>query len=638
MLRYTRISLLTLLLIVSFVGSAGAQHCPIFNSIGDLSGNCKVGWEDLQIFAGHWLNTGCSAPACEADLDGVPGVNMSDFGVLADRWLEDYNEITLVINEFMANNGSFNRDPADTDFEDWFEIYNYGDRAIDIGGMYVSDSLNPYNRRRIPDDSPAETTVGPHGYLLIWADEEPGQGPLHVDFALSPDGERIRLYDALGNPIDEVIFGPQLGNHSYGRFPDSNDNWLVFYVPDRPPTPGRSNKDQPVDIVINEIMYHPYHSTTGTIEPEDILEEYIELFNRGSALVSLSGWRFSNGVDFAFPNDVTIGADQYLVVAADVNTFKAKYPAVTNVVGGWEGRLSNSGEAIELIDDLDVAIDRVQYADQGEWAVRELGLSGQYDQGHRGWVWSEDTDGEGKSLELVNPALPNEYGQNWKASTVDDGTPGVVNSIADADIAPLIVNVKHSPIIPGPNNPVTVTARIIDELTSGLTVTLHYRVDTSVYQGRDVYPHHDPCDYNHLMMFDDGLHGDDDANDGEYGAEIPAHPDGTIIEFYIEASDTGANSRTWPAPAMMDGTPEQVTNALYLVDDSFDPEAYWVPGSQPIYHIIMTEMERARLQQIVSISSLDGPDCQMNATFISADGVDIKVRYNVSVRNRGHGT
>ncbi|GAG09695.1 unnamed protein product, partial [marine sediment metagenome] len=126
-----------------------------------MSGNCKVGWEDLEIFAGQWLNEGCSAPDCEADLDGVPGVDMSDFSVLADNWLGDY-EITLVINEFMAKNDSFNRDPADNDFEDWFEIYNYGTRAIDIGGMYVTDSLNPNPCywRRIPDDCPAETTVG----------------------------------------------------------------------------------------------------------------------------------------------------------------------------------------------------------------------------------------------------------------------------------------------------------------------------------------------------------------------------------------------------------------------------------------------------------------------------------------------
>ena len=108
----------------------------------------------------------------------------------------------------------------------------------------------------------------PGGYLLIWADEEPGQGCLHVDFALSAGGERILLYDALGNPIDQIIFGPQLGNTSYGRFPDGSDNWMIL-----PPPPGMSNKDQPVDIVINEIMSHPYHSTSGTIAPEDVREE-----------------------------------------------------------------------------------------------------------------------------------------------------------------------------------------------------------------------------------------------------------------------------------------------------------------------------------------------------------------------------
>jgi len=631
MLRDAKISLLTLVLIVSLVGSAGAQHCPV----GDLNEDCKVNFRDLRLLTDRWLDASCVAPACEVDLDGAPGVDMSDFAWLAGSWLEDYSEITLVINEFMAKNNSDSgiRDEWG-DYDDWLEIYNYGNEAIDTGGMYLTDDVckPPILWWQVPDNHPEETTIVTHGFLLIWADGETYEGTLHASFKLSGSGEFPGLYDANGHLIDSKKYGPQGQNESYGRLPDGSNNWQVF---DRP-TPGWSNDVQPPSILITEIMYHPYHSTSGTIEPEDIREEYIELYNQGTELVSLADWRFSDGVDFVFPSGVTIGAGEYLVVAADVNTFMAKYPVVTNVVGGWDGRLSNSGETIELIDDMGVRIDRVRYADQGEWSVRELGLPGQYDQSHRGWVWSEDTDGEGKSLELVNQALPNEYGQNWKASTVDDGTPGVVNSIADADIAPLIVNVKHSPIIPGPNDPVTVTARIIDELTSGLTVTLHYCVDTSVYQGRDVYPHHDPGDYNHLMMFDDGAHGDGDANDGIHGVNVPAHPDGTIIEFYVEASDTGANSRTWPAPAMMDGTPEQVTNALYLVDDSFDADEYWVPGSQPIYHIIMTEMERGRLQQIVSISSLEGPNCQMNTSFISADGVDIKVRYNVGVRNRGH--
>ncbi|HIJ51802.1 MAG TPA: hypothetical protein HPP66_01455 [Planctomycetes bacterium] len=627
--------LIGLVLIASLAGSAGAH--PYLK--GDITGDRKVDFEDLKALAYRWLDASCVAPACEADLDGVPGVSMSDFALLAEDWTEDHSQITLVINEFMADNDSFIQDP-NGDHHDWIEIYNYGHYAIDIAGMYLTDDVDDANQwHRIPDNYPDKTTIEAYSYLLIWADRELSEEGLHVDFKLDAAGdEDIGLFDTDGSTlIDSIIdFPAQSPDDSYGRFPNGSGPWCVFlHDTNTTPTPGEHNGGESgINVVINEIMYHPYHRLYNPYyEPEDIRAEYIELFNRGTQLLSLAGWRITDGVDFAFPNDVTIGAGQYLVVAADVNTFKAKYPDVTNVVGGWYGRLSNSGEAIELIDNMRVNVDHVRYADEGEWAVRELGL---LDRGHRGWIWSEDTDGDGKSLELVNPALPNEYGQNWAASVDNEGTPGVVNSVADVDTAPLVVDVKHRPIIPGPDEPVTITARIIDELTTGITVTLHYRVDTSVYVNENSYPHHDPGDYIDLTMLDDGMHGDGEADDGVHGVNVPAHPDGKIIEFYIEASDAAANSRTWSAPAVMDGTPEQVTNMLYQVDDSF--VQYWTAGDQPIYYIIMTEMERARLRDIVSDSSLEGPNCQMNATFISADGVDTKVRYNVGVRNRGHGT
>jgi hypothetical protein len=292
------------------------------------------------------------------------------------------------------------------------------------------------------------------------------------------------------------------------------------------------------------------------------------------------------------------------------------------VVGGWYGRLSNSGEVIELIDDIRVNIDRVRYADEGDWAVRE---EGPLDNNHRGWVWYDEHDGGGKSLELVNPGLPNQYGQNWAASLNNGGTPGVVNTVAENDIAPMIVDAKHRPIIPQSTGPVTVKAHIIDELTTGIIVTLNHRVDGA-------------SGFTPLTMFDDATHGDDDANDGVYTAQIPAYPDDTIIEFYIEASDAGANSRTWPAPSLVGGTPEQVTNLMYQVNDSYDPNARWVPGSQPIYYLIMTDAEWTELEYIGSHNPDAQTYAQMNATFISADGVDTKLRYNVGVRNRGHGS
>ncbi len=393
--------------------------------------------------------------------------------------------------------------------------------------------------------------------------------------------------------------------------------------------------DSPFDVIISEIMYHPYHAINI---PENTGAEYIELFNRGNEAINLSGWRFSDGVDFVFPNGLSLGAGEYLVVASNIDTFMDIYPDIYNVIGGWEGRLSNSGEKIELIDGVGTIIDTVVYADEGNWSVRELGP---VDFEHRGWKWSDSHDGGDRSLELINPSFTNEYGQNWSASFVDEGTPGKVNSVNNSDIAPLILDMKHSPIVPGPSDEVTVSARIIDEQNSGILVRLYYRIDRSTYQGEYTYPYHDPADYNILSMFDDGIHNDGKAGDNIYGTQLPAHPEGTIIEFYVEAEDISGNYRTWPAPSIMDGTPEQVTNALYQVNGEFDSET-WVPGSQPVYFIIMTEAERGRLEDIGDSGDAffgeGATDAQMNATFISADGVDIKVRYSVGVRNRGNQT
>ena len=613
-----KITLLLLVLITPVVGSAGTQRCPV----GDLNGDCKVDSQDLEILAQQWL---VSSPS-SADLDGTNGVNLADFALLAESWLTKAGQITLVINEFMAKNDGAVLDPYG-DYDDWIELYNYGDDAVDIGGLYLADNLTSAGRWRIPDTNPSITTIPSHGYLLIWADEETGQGILHASFKLSAGGEQIGLYDAGGNLIDSVTFGPQNGNESYGRLPDGSDNWQVFTTP----TPGAPNTAEPVKVVINEIMFHPYH-TLNT--PENMGQEYIELFNLGAESVNLSGWRLSDGVEFTF-GQVVLGAGQYLVVAADVNAFKAKYPQVHNVVGGWVGWLSNSGERIELVDNTGLVIDALRYSDEGDWAVRELGP---VESSHRGWQWSDQTDGGGKSLELINPAMPNEYGQNWAAGLTNDGTPGTVNSVAANDIAPLIVDVGHFPIIPRPNDQVTVTARIIDEQASGVTASLRYRVDSSTYQGTDIYPHYNASDYIDITMFDDGAHGDGQAGDGVYAGQIPALPHNTIVEFFIQVTDKNGKSRTWPAPSLMDGVPQQVTNLLYQVDETFDPAAPWVAGSQPIYYIIMTEMERGRLAYIGSHSSSSGPDSQMNGTFISTDGTGTELHYNVGIRNRGHGT
>ncbi len=66
-------------------------NCPYIET--DLNDDCVIDESDLLIFAGQWLTTDCG-PAnnyCQgADFDGINGVDMADFAVLAADWLNDY--------------------------------------------------------------------------------------------------------------------------------------------------------------------------------------------------------------------------------------------------------------------------------------------------------------------------------------------------------------------------------------------------------------------------------------------------------------------------------------------------------------------------------------------------------------------
>jgi len=365
------------------------------------------------------------------------------------------------------------------------------------------------------------------------------------------------------------------------------------------------------DVIITEIMHHPI--------PYDPGAEYIELHNRGDAPANLNGWRISKGVDYTF-GDVVFGAGDYVVVAGDLARFQAKYPGVANAVGGWTGRLSNSQEEVELEDSAGQAMDSVTYADEGDWAVRRRGP---VDRGHQGWVWEQAADGGGYSLELVNLRLTNNEGQNWRSSSVVNGTPGQPNSVAASDIPPMILDLRQTPIIPRSTDAVTITTRIIDELGTAKTARLYYRVDAA-----------SPPPFTSIAMRDDGAGGDGVAGDGVWIGVLPPQADRAAVEFYVWASD-GTNTRTWPGPTDTAGI-IQGANLLYQVDNST------YNGTQPVYRIIMTEAERAELADIGSDPD-DGVNeedsgAQMNATFISADSVSTQIRYNAGVRNRGHGT
>ena len=156
----------------------------------------------------------------------------------------------LIINEFMASNDAAFADEHG-DFDDWIEIYNSNDHAVDIGGMYMTDDLEQPTLWQIPDTEPDSTTIAPGGFLVLWADKESEEGVLHLELKLSGKGEQIGLSEIFeGNTIsiDSLSFGPQWADTSYGYVEDGGGDRGYF----NPSTPGETNANGIVVVGITE--------------------------------------------------------------------------------------------------------------------------------------------------------------------------------------------------------------------------------------------------------------------------------------------------------------------------------------------------------------------------------------------------
>ena len=129
----------------------------------------------------------------------------------------------LVINEFMASNDETVAD-QDGEFDDWIELYNNSNDAIDLEGYFLSDNPENFLKWTFPEGA----SIGAGEYLIIWADEDGEQEGLHCSFKLSASGEVIFLADPTGEIIDEVSFGMQESDISYGRFPNGTGDFQTM--------------------------------------------------------------------------------------------------------------------------------------------------------------------------------------------------------------------------------------------------------------------------------------------------------------------------------------------------------------------------------------------------------------------------
>ena len=275
----------------------------------------------------------------------------------------------------------------------FIELYNHSTSSVNISGCILTD--DPATNKFV---IPAGTVIGPAGFVSFTQ--------IQSGLLLNGAGETLYFIQSDGSRVlDAVQFGAQANGVSYGRWPDGANDFYAFTTR----TPGTNNSAIAIgDIVINELMYDPISGNDD--------DQYIELYNKGTNTVNLTGWQFTAGVTFTFPV-VSLAPSGYLVVAKNMANLFAKYPNLNsgNTVGNYSGKLSHDGELVELAQPetlngtnmISVEEDEVTYGAGGRWGE-----------------WS---GGGGSSLELIDSHANHRLAANWADS--DDTSKSVWTNI-----------------------------------------------------------------------------------------------------------------------------------------------------------------------------------------------------------------
>jgi len=191
----------------------------------------------------------------------------------------------LYINEFMASNKTTIADEYNA-YADWIEIYNPINTEVDLAGFFISDDAEkPYKYQLARGHK--ETIIPALGYMLIWADNRSERGPLHTNFKLSSAGEDIIFIAPDSSLIDNISFGVQREDISFGREKDGDAAWKFFQAPISP-TPGRTNNTAAINDLpkISDINLFPNPVKSG----EDVYFNHainFQLYNmQGQLMIS----------------------------------------------------------------------------------------------------------------------------------------------------------------------------------------------------------------------------------------------------------------------------------------------------------------------------------------------------------------
>ena len=125
------------------------------------------------------------------------------------------------LNEVLPSNSNDCADEAD-ERNDWVELYNLSDAAVDLAGYSLTDDTASPRKSVIPTG----ITIEARSALRFWADGTPDQGKTHLAFKFKAIAEQVVLYDADEVKVDLYRWENGYSDISFARVPDGTGDWV----------------------------------------------------------------------------------------------------------------------------------------------------------------------------------------------------------------------------------------------------------------------------------------------------------------------------------------------------------------------------------------------------------------------------
>ncbi|HET7009937.1 MAG TPA: lamin tail domain-containing protein [Anaerolineales bacterium] len=294
--------------------------------------------------------------------------------------------------------------------DEWLELWNPGAEPISLDGWRLTDG-NDVDRN-------LTGSIAGYGFYLLERTDDSTISDIPADYiytgSLNNSGESLRLHDPSGEIIDTANasggpwpaggtsprasmerhgaldlpanWGTFTGAFSTGTDADGNP---VFGTPRHPNSPSSSTSSPTPSLTPSPPPSPPSPYPEGAVLINEVAwagtlafssDEWIELLNPGSQSVSLEGWRLTDGDDIDITLQGSIAGRSYFLLERSDDSTVADIAADQT----YSGSLSNSGEALFLIDPTGAEIDSAN-GDGGRWPAGSVSTRSSMERGAGPW-------------------------------------------------------------------------------------------------------------------------------------------------------------------------------------------------------------------------------------------------------------